>query len=605
MASVPLDQFASSLCKPGRSRSDGSSGDVAFAMYTVPAEAFLQMTEVKMHEELLDAGVITEFDESMGNAMFVSHQWLSDTHPDPCFQQLRTLQDALKNMMAGTSKVYLPVCSEILLGRRRCPTANDFASGLHVWYDYFSIPQGAARQESVVRQNAIHSIPSYVARCEFFIVLCPAFQHSDQERTLSHATWGERGWCRTERAARELSTRSRGGGYVIVIESATHQTLMWTGNRMSDAPGEGAFTLDADRVGIGRMITQMVWSKLFHFLERREFHNYRFLLNSHAARYFRALDVEPIDGLVPGFQTLIDPSVDDKGFMLDRFLHQNGFRNIFDRDSEGWPPVCFAAMSNNLVVLQALLDRRVDINQSTSKPKQEMGVLGKITALGMASFLGNNEAVELLLSARAQVNYKFVGGGTALHLACAGDNPLGARLLCHARADINQQGIPGLTPFMAACACGSGRAMKEMLTLNPHVSLRHSLHVALMFAGGGSTDSVPLLLEARANVNEQFRVQIREPGWWLLMNVMGVRHRLSPSRLTLLAYHHYDATPLMFGILGGCLDSVSSLLSAGARVDIRNYRNRTASELAHEMLAPPWLIEACSIESIPEDTFFI
>jgi len=375
---------------------------------------------------------------------------------------------------------------------------------------------------------------------------------------------------------------------------------------MSDAPGEGEFTLDADRVGIGRMITQMVWSKLLHFLERREFHNYRFLLNSHAARYFRALDVEPIDGLVPGFQTRIDPSVDVKGFMLDRFLHQNGFRNIFERDSEGWPPVCFAAMSNNLVVLQALLERRVDINQSTSKPKVEMGVLGKITALGMASFLSNNEAVELLLSARAEVNYKFVGGGTALHLACAGDNPPGVRLLCHARADINQLGIPGLTPFMAACACGSGRAMKEMLTLSPQVSLRHSLHVALMFAGGGSTDSVPLLLEARANVNEQFRVQIREPGWWLLMNVMGMRHRISPSRLTLLAYHHYDATPLMFGILSGCLDSVSSLLSAGARVDLRNYRNRTASELACQMLAPQWLIEACSMESIPEsDTFFV
>ena len=162
-------------------------------MYTVPADALVQMTEIKTHEELLDAGVVTEFDESMGNAMFVSHQWLSDTHPDPYFQQLQTLQDALKNMVAGTSKVYLPVCSEILNGRRRCPTAADFASGLYVWYDYFSIPQGAARPESLVRQNAIHSIPSYVARCEFFVVLCPAFKHTDQDRTLSHATWGERG----------------------------------------------------------------------------------------------------------------------------------------------------------------------------------------------------------------------------------------------------------------------------------------------------------------------------------------------------------------------------------------------------------------------------
>ncbi|CAE6934391.1 ANKHD1 [Symbiodinium sp. CCMP2456] len=383
-------------------------------------------------------------------------------------------------------------------------------------------------------------------------------------------------------------------------------------SKQIEGPGEGEFTLDADRVGIGRMVTQMVWSKLFHYLDHGEFHNYRFLLNSHASVYFHVLDMEPIDGLVPGFQTRTDPCVDRKGFMLDHFLHQNGFRNISERDDAGWPPICFAAMSNNLVVLQALLDRQVDINQATTKPKAEASFPAKVTPLGVACFFRNNEAVELLLRARAHVNYKDAWGGGALHPACAGDNPLGVRLLCHARANMNQQSMPGLSPFMLSCVCGSVRAMKEMLALNPALSLRHCLHIALVGAGGGAADLVSVLLEARANVNEQFRSQIREPGWWLLMNVMAVRHRVSPSRLTLLAYHHYDATPLMFSILSGSLDSVSSLLSAGARVDMRNYRRKTASELARQMLAPSWLIEACSTkgqpytQTLPEsDTFFV
>ena len=269
-------------------------------------------------------------------------------------------------------------------------------------------------------------------------------------------------------------------------------------------------------------------------------------------------------------------------------------RNIFERDAAGWPPICFAAMSNNVVVLEALLDRKVDINQATTKPATEVNLPAKLTALGIASLMRNNEAVELLLCARAHVNYKDSYGGNALHIACAGDNPHAVRLLCHARANVNQQCMPGSSPLMLSCACGSRRAMKEMLTLNPDLSLRHCLHVALMFAGGGSADLVSVLLEARANVNEQFRVDIREPGWWILMNGMGVRHRVSPSRLTLLAYHHYDATPLMFSILSGSLDSVSSLLSARARVDIQNYRKSTASDLARQMLAPSWLIEACS-----------
>ena len=114
----------------------------------------------------------------------------------------------------------------------------------------------------------------------------------------------------------------------MLVESATHQTLMWAGLCMRDAPGEGEFTLDSDRVWIGRMVTQMVWSKLFYYLEHRQFHNYRYLLNSHAAAYFRALDVEPIDCLIPGFSTEIDPNVDYKGFMLERFLHHNGFRRV-------------------------------------------------------------------------------------------------------------------------------------------------------------------------------------------------------------------------------------------------------------------------------------
>ena len=136
-------------------------------------------------------------------------------------------------------------------------------------------------------------------------------------------------WCRTERAARELSTRSGGGGYVIVIESATHQTLMWTSNRMSDAPGEGEFTLDADRVGIGRMITQMVWVQASSFPRATRVSQLPGSFSTRMPRgIFEPLTWSPLTALSRGFQTRIDPSVDVKGFMLDRFLHQNGFRSF-------------------------------------------------------------------------------------------------------------------------------------------------------------------------------------------------------------------------------------------------------------------------------------
>ena len=252
-------------------------------MYTMLAEILLQLTQIKMHEELIQAGALIEFDESMGKAMFVSHQWLSDTHPDPRFEQLRVLQETLINVSAGTSRVNVPVATEILHGRLSCPAPSDFnLTRLHIWYDYFCCPQALLPHAEKTRHRAIHSIPAYVARCEFFVVLCPAFKHVDSGSTLSQSTWGERGWCRTERVARELAARK--GGYMIVVESPTLQTLIWQGNRLLDAPGSGEFTRDVDKTMIGRVMVQMVWTKLSYYLQQQDLHNYRFLLNSQQAR---------------------------------------------------------------------------------------------------------------------------------------------------------------------------------------------------------------------------------------------------------------------------------------------------------------------------------
>ena len=35
----------------------------------------------------------------MGDAIFVSHQWVGNMHPDPESKQLRVLQDALTRML--------------------------------------------------------------------------------------------------------------------------------------------------------------------------------------------------------------------------------------------------------------------------------------------------------------------------------------------------------------------------------------------------------------------------------------------------------------------------------------------------------------------------
>ena len=66
--------------------------EMIYPMSTVPLDALLIMKEVRPHQELLQDAILVEYQSNLGKAMFVSHQWLTATHPDPKFQQLKVLQ---------------------------------------------------------------------------------------------------------------------------------------------------------------------------------------------------------------------------------------------------------------------------------------------------------------------------------------------------------------------------------------------------------------------------------------------------------------------------------------------------------------------------------
>eukprot|EP00438_Fugacium_kawagutii_P031123 Skav201747 [mRNA] locus=scaffold1973:9099:10799:- [translate_table: standard] len=546
-------------------------------MLTVPLDTFLQMTKLQKHEELIDSGALCQFEESMGRAMFVSHQWISPYHPDPKFHQLEVLQIALKRLLAGSSRVSLPPVIELWNGRLRCPPASDFQSeALYLWYDYFSCPQGTSVDAAWNRQLAIGCIPSYVARSFFFVILCPAVQHRDGYM-LSESTWAERGWCRLERMARELA---RDDGIIITVQTASHPTLAWNMNEVVQGPGKGVFSFEEDRAKVGQVIFRMVWNKLHNFLGTGDFHGYRFLLNLHHLHFEGVPGLDPIVGLVPGFETDIDP-VDHPGqFLIARFLHDNLFKQVTDRDSAGWSPLCFAVVKGDAALVQALLDNRANPNDCLHRKKKD---LPKGTpVLSMATIYQNNEVMKILLAEKANVNAHC--RAPALCWAATTDNAAAVRILCEAKADVSIKGFPDASPFRVACGFGTVETMKEMMINFPCVSLRFCLHTALVFFGTG--DTVSALIGFAADVNEQLRIPMSRFTWWSYLKTLHARHYISPSSLTYLAYHHYGATPLMFSILSGKLEATSILLQAGANMHIRNDRGKSAADFLQEMHLP-------------------
>lgn len=202
-------------------------------------------------------------------------------------------------------------------------------------------------------------------------------------------------------------------------------------------------------------------------------------------------------------------------------------------------------------------------------------------------------AVKLLLSARADVNLRDAFGGNSLCWTALANNGVAVRLLLEARCDVDLDFAVGFSPFQLACIKGSVACMKEMLAQMP-LSLRFSLHYCCLLSGDRST--VSLLLEAKADLDERFKLSVQEKRTlWLAWTLLSWTHRVRPSRLTWLAYHSDNATPLMFSILAGRLEATSVLLAAGAQVDLRNSRGKTAAEF----LAAPRAVSA-----IPSQLFF-
>ena len=216
-----LAAYARSL----QNKEDDQTSAMLLPMYTVPVKDLLLMGEIEPHEELKAKGILVVFDKSMGNAAFISHQWVGNNHPDPEFKQMQVLQAALRHIMSDLKHIPLDVVTEMVLpGSKDLPTSKLVEKELFIWYDYFSCPQmeSANKGSRSDLSKAIESIPAYVASCAFFFVLCPVIENENLQKIFSPRSWARRGWCRLERACCELGQNQSW----IVVKAPTSLELL-------------------------------------------------------------------------------------------------------------------------------------------------------------------------------------------------------------------------------------------------------------------------------------------------------------------------------------------------------------------------------------------
>lgn len=212
------------------------------------------------------------------------------------------------------------------------------------------------------------------------------------------------------------------------------------------------------------------------------------------------------------------------------------------------------------------------------------------SVLSICAFLKHNEAMKVLLAARADVGAKDSYGGTAMHRASSGNNQEGIQILLAHGASATVPAMTGHLPFLFTIHGGTGgmAVLKELLPYTPQPDIAHCLN-AVFLLGGGDPAVVATLIAAGADVNSQKHKQHTILD--ILMKYYKMRHRWRSSTLSAYAYHCHGATPLMLSIITCSFEAAAVLIAAGARTDQMNSRGCRAIDFARQVSAPAYIHE--------------
>src|SRR5262245_48944491 len=246
-----------------------------------------------------------------------------------------------------------------------------------------------------------------------------------------------------------------------------------------------------------------------------------------------------------------------------------------------------AIRDNDLRQLKSLLDEGAGAN--------ETGPDG-ITPLMVAAEIGSLDAMKMLIDRRADVNARNTYGSTALMWSVT--DPKKVRLLLDHGADVNVAARSGRTALIVASfANPSAEVVRMLLAKGASVAVMDQRKVTPLNAAtfGNDTATVRLLLDASADVNTADTFIGLTP----LINASGNRN-LEAVKLLLAKGANVNAvsktqdlpriqtgtvefggwTPLLMAVPFGPPELVRTLMDAGAKVNVQDYRGFSPLMLA-------------------------
>ena len=178
--------------------------------------------------------------------------------------------------------------------------------------------------------------------------------------------------------------------------------------------------------------------------------------------------------------------------------------------------------------------------------------------LSHAARFGHLEMVDLLLARGAPIDARNLAGATALYFAAEGGHVRVADRLIGLGADVKLTGRSGISPVAAAAYAGSDRIVEALIAhgADERVADDTGKPPIVYAAARAKLDIVERLLGRNIDINARYQHELT-----LLMWASGADEKVSEA----------DATKV-----------VKYLLDAGARLDDRDARGRTALMIAAE-----------------------
>ena len=134
-------------------RRGSSSLKRKFPMMVLPVHAFFDLDRLETHETIEDK--LVQYDESMGQCLFLSHTWLGYKVPDPSNAKFDLLRELLRRILAGELQVCPHWTTETVFGplhisgkRLQAALTNGF-----IWLECAK-PRALARTDSASDQLA-------------------------------------------------------------------------------------------------------------------------------------------------------------------------------------------------------------------------------------------------------------------------------------------------------------------------------------------------------------------------------------------------------------------------------------------------------------------